>query len=432
MGLLSGSTFRGIVGGIASAYVDRREEAKKNIAKYQEQVRNRVDKINEKKQDVFEEFDTDLKSYNAVLQIAGSNLKPQLDSYLMTNPDNLGVLTNLQPDQLKNTLRATEVSDAVEDFSQTRQSDYKIESDNLTQSLQDEVGIFKNQGTLFTKSLYERAEPTVQAITETVDDTRPLTRTATALPEGIPLGETAAFTGDAKIKSLQTFKELYYNPPISSQDTFQKPTLESDKGFSFIQGLETEYNSLVQKGYQGSLEDFFAEYQFSADQKALNRTFTPSYNKFENDFAPNSTFDSRLSTSFANALESEDFDGARQIIEGYESSSFEENNTKSKTLAKQLDDFEKGRIDTVPEEEAETTSIEQLRDVGPRPSLGGGAKGREARDNWDANYGNLLFRDGTLMTDAQKQYILENPGASRELFVKTKIDQENYKSLNNL
>ena len=406
MGLLSGSTFRGIVGGIASAYVDRREEAKKNIAKYQEQVRNRVDKINEKKQDVFEEFDTDLKSYNAVLQIAGSNLKPQLDSYLMTNPDNLGVLANLQPDQLKNTLRATEVSDAVEDFSQTRQSDYKIE--------------------------YERAEPTVQAITETVDDTRPLTRTATALPEGIPLGETAAFTGDAKIKSLQTFKELYYNPPISSQDTFQKPTLESDKGFSFIQGLETEYNSLVQKGYQGSLEDFFAEYQFSADQKALNRTFTPSYNKFENDFAPNSTFDSKLSTSFANALESKDFDGARQIIEGYESSSFEENNTKSKTLAKQLDDFEKRRIDTVPEEEAETTSIEQLRDVGPRPPLGGGAKGREARDNWDANYGNLLFRDGTIMTDAQKQYILENPRASRELFVKTKIDQENYKSLNNL
>jgi len=36
------------------------------------------------------------------------------------------------------------------------------------------------------------------------------------------------------------------------------------------------------------------------------------------------------------------------------------------------------------------------------------------------------------MTDAQKQYILENPRASRELFVKTKIDQENYKSLNNL
>ena len=28
MGLLSGSTFRGIVGGIASAYVDRREEAR--------------------------------------------------------------------------------------------------------------------------------------------------------------------------------------------------------------------------------------------------------------------------------------------------------------------------------------------------------------------------------------------------------------------
>ena len=84
MGLLSGSTFRGIVGGIASAYVDRREEAKKNIEKYQTQVKNRVEKINEKKENVFKEFEADMTSYNAVLQTAGSNLKPNLDSYLMT------------------------------------------------------------------------------------------------------------------------------------------------------------------------------------------------------------------------------------------------------------------------------------------------------------------------------------------------------------
>ena len=92
----------------------------------------------------------------------------------------------------------------------------------------------------------------------------------------------------------------------------------------------------------------------------------------------------------------------------------------------------KGITDTAPDDEKETTSIEQLRDVGPRPPLGGGAKGKEERDNWDANYGNLLFRDGTIITEAQKQYILENPRASKDLFVKTKIDQENYKSLNNL
>ena len=432
MGLLSGSAFRGIVGGIASAYVDRREEARNKISEFQERVRNRVDKVNEKKKDVFDEFDSDIKSYNAVLQIAGSNLKNNLDSYLMSNPDNLSVLANLQPDQLKNTLRETQVSDDIEDFTQTRQADYKIESDNLTQSLQDEVGIFKNQGTLFTKGLYEREAPTVQAITETVDDTRPLTRTATALPEGLPLGQTAAFTGDAKIKSLQTFKELYYNPPVTANDTFQKPTLTTDKGFNFIQDLEKDYNSLVQRGYQGNLEDFFAEYQFDVDQKALNRTFTPSYTKFDGDFAPNSKFDSNLTSAFTNALETEDYDGAKEIIEGYQSSSFDGNNAKAKTLNEQLDNAIKGITDTAPDDEKETTSVEQLRDVGPRPPLGGGTKGKEERDNWDANYGNLLFRDGTIITDAQKQYILENPRASKDLFVKTKIDQENYKSLNNL
>ena len=432
MGLLSGSTFRGIVGGIASAYVDRREEARNKISEFQERVRNRVDKVNEKKKDVFDEFDSDIKSYNAVLQIAGSNLKNNLDSYLMSNPDNLSVLANLQPDQLKNTLRETQVSDDIEDFTQTRQADYKIESDNLTQSLQDEVGIFKNQGTLFTKGLYEREAPTVQAITETVDDTRELPRVGTALPEGLPLGQTAAFTGDAKIKSLQTFKELYYNPPVTANDTFQKPTLTTDKGFNFIQDLEKDYNSLVQRGYQGNLEDFFAEYQFDVDQKALNRTFTPSYTKFDGDFAPNSKFDSNLTSAFTNALEAEDYDGAKEIIEGYQSSSFEGNNAKAKTLNEQLDNAIKGITDTAPDDEKETTSVEQLRDVGPRPPLGGGAKGKEERDNWDANYGNLLFRDGTIITDAQKQYILENPRASKDLFVKTKIDQENYKSLNNL
>ena len=47
MGLLSGSTFRGIVGGIASAYVDRREEAKKNIEKYQKQDEEKAKLIKE-------------------------------------------------------------------------------------------------------------------------------------------------------------------------------------------------------------------------------------------------------------------------------------------------------------------------------------------------------------------------------------------------
>jgi hypothetical protein len=432
MGLLSGSTFRGIVGGIASAYVDRREEAKDKISEFQERVRNRVDKVNKKKEDVFNEFETDIKSYNAVLQTAGSNLKPQLDTLLMTNPDDLSALLNLDQNQIKNRLNSVKVSDEVEDFSQTRKDAYKIKSDNLTQSLQDEVGIFKNQGTLFTKGLYERETPTVQAITETVDDTRPLPRVGTALPEGLPLGQTAAFTGDAKIKSLQTFKELYYNPPVTANDTFQKPTLTTDKGFNFIQDLEKDYNSLVQRGYQGNLEDFFAEYQFDVDQKALNRTFTPSYTKFDGDFAPNSKFDSNLTSAFTNALEAEDYDGAKEIIEGYQSSSFEGNNAKAKTLNEQLDNAIKGITDTAPDDEKETTSVEQLRDVGPRPPLGGGAKGKEKRDNWDANYGNLLFRDGTIITDAQKQYILENPRASKDLFVKTKIDQENYKSLNNL
>lgn len=432
MGLLSGSTFRGIVGGIASAYVDRREEAKNKISEFQERVRNRVDKVNEKKKDVFDEFETDITSYNAILQTAGSNLKPQLDSLLMTNPNELTLLSNLPQDQLKNRLDQIQISDSVEDFSQARQEDYKIESDNLTQSLQDEVGIFKNQGTLFTKGLYEREAPTVQSITESVDDTRPLSKVGTAAPEGLPLGKTSSFTGDAQIKSLQTFKELYYNPPVASGDTFQKPTLKSDKGFSFIQELETNYKQLVKKGYQGSLEEFFSEYQFDADQKALNNIFTPSYNKFKNDFAPNSNFDSNLTSAFTNALESDDFDGAKEIIEGYEASSFEGNNVKAKELTKQLDDFQSGITDTDSDNEKETASTQQLKDVGPRPPTGGGAEGREDRDNWDANYGNLLFRDGTVMTDAQKNYILENPNASKEQFVKKRIDLENYKSLNNL
>ena len=110
------------------------------------------------------------------------------------------------------------------------------------------------------------------------------------------------------------------------------------------------------RGYQGSLEDFFAEYQFDVDQKALNRTFTPSYGKFDGDFSPNSKFDSKLTSAFTSALESKDYDGAKQIIEGYQSSSFEGNTAKAKTLNEQLDNAIKGITDTVSEEEKETTS----------------------------------------------------------------------------
>ena len=171
----------------------------------------------------------------------------------------------------------------------------------------------------------------------------------------------------------------------------------------------------LKDGQEAIRFEIFAEYQFDVDQKALNRTFTPSYTKFDGDFAPNSKFDSNLTSAFTNALEAEDYDGAKEIIEGYQSSSFEGNNAKAKTLNEQLDNAIKGITDTAPDDEKETTSVEQLRDVGPRPPLGGGAKGKEERDNWDANYGNLLFRDGTIITDAQKQYILENPRASKDL-----------------
>ena len=124
MGLLSGSTFRGIVGGIASAYVDRREEAKKNIEKYQTQVKNRVEKINEKKENVFKEFEADMTSYNAVLQTAGSNLKPNLDSYLMTK--DIEGLINMNQTQLKNTLNNEPVLDEAQDFAEKTREDYKI------------------------------------------------------------------------------------------------------------------------------------------------------------------------------------------------------------------------------------------------------------------------------------------------------------------
>ena len=123
MGLLSGSTFRGIVGGIASAYVDRREEAKKNIEKYQTQVKNRVEKINEKKENVFKEFEADMTSYNAVLQTAGSNLKPNLDSYLMTKPNSLAYLNNLSLPELKKELDNTEVIDEAKDFAEKTKED---------------------------------------------------------------------------------------------------------------------------------------------------------------------------------------------------------------------------------------------------------------------------------------------------------------------
>ncbi len=433
MGLLSGSTFRGIVGGIASAYVDRREEARNKISEFQERVRNRVDKVNEKKKDVFDEFETDVIDYNAILQTAGSNLKGNLDSYLMTNPTNLGFLKNLPTADLKKELQNTPVSEDVQDFAEKTKSDYKIESENLTQSLQDEVGIFKNQGTLFTKGLYEREAPTVQSITETVDDTRELPRVGKARPEGVLAGQVPYTTKD-QINYRTTFQKLYFVPDVSNPSVLVRPDVktattqdEKDKATQ-LNVIDTKYDSYVNNGYNVDRNSFYSEYLFKQD----NPTYIASFDVFDDgDFTGNSKEASVFKQDFTDYLEADKPEDAARVINILKSSSFEDTQELANQLQLQLDEYDKDP-EKFESEEKETTSTEQLKDVGPRPPAGGGAERKEERDNWDANYGNLLFRDGTLMTDAQKKYTLENPNTSKDQFVKKRIDVENYKSLNNL
>ena len=432
MGLLSGSTFRGIVGGIASAYVDRREEARNKISEFQERVRNRVDKVNEKKKDVFDEFEADVTTYNALLQSAGSNLKPNLDSYLMTKPKSLTYLNNLSLPELKQELNNTEVIDEAKDFAEKTKEDYKIQSDNLTQSLQDEVGIFRNQGTLFTKGLYEREAPTVQAITETVDDTRELSRVDKARPEGVLAGQIPYTTKD-QINYRTTFQKLYFVPDVTNSSVLVKPNAqtattqeEKDKAAQ-LAVIDNIYDGYVNNGYNVDRNSFYSEYLFKQD----NPTYESSFDVFKDDFTGDSKEASTYKEDFSNYLEADRPDDAATVIGILSGSSFNNTQELAKELQLQLDEYLKAPKE-FESEEKETTSIEQLRGVGPRPPSGGGAKGKEDRDTWDANYGNLLFRDGTIMTDAQKKYISENPKANKDLFVKIKIDQENYKSLNNL
>ena len=437
MGLLSGSAFRGIVGGIASAYVDRREEARNKISEFQERVRNRVDKVNEKKKSVFDEFEADVTTYNALLQSAGSNLKPNLDSYLMTKPNSLTYLNNLSLPELKKELDNTEVIDEAKDFAEKTKEDYKIQSDNLTQSLQDEVGIFKNQGTLFTKGLYEREAPTVQAITETVDDTRELSRVDKARPEGVLAGQIPYTTKD-QINYRTTFQKLYFVPDATNPSVLVKPnaqtatTQEEKDKVARLAVIDNLYDSYVNNGYNVDRNSFYSEYLFEQD----NPTYEASFEVFGNDFTTNSKEGVQIKQDFSDYLAEDKPEDAARVISILRASSFESNQELAKELQLELDKYNDAP-EEFESEEKETTSIEQLRDVGPRPPLGGGAKGKEDRNNWDANYSKLLFNDGTIMTEIQKQYIIDNfdgdfTKQSKDQFVKKRIDQENYKSLNNL
>ena len=391
MGLLSGSTFRGIVGGIASAYVDRREEAKKNIEKYQTQVKNRVEKINEKKENVFKEFEADMTSYNALLQTAGSNLKPNLDSYLMTK--GIEGLINMNQTQLKNTLNNEPVLDEAQDFAEKTREDYKIESDNLTQSLQDEVGIFKNQGTLFTKSLYDRATPAVQRITETVDDTRPLTRVSAAQPEGLPLNQ-ASFTSQAYINSLDNFKIKNFN-----YDSVNKVYTEPVKGepkFENFNNINMKYEDAKSRGFEGSKDDYFSEYQFTEDAKAQGKTYTPTYNNFVNDFLPNSLYQQGIEGQFNDLINKEvlsegDVTFANNIINEYLNSSSKENQEKGESFKEQLDLIVKDKFDEdAPDTETPLTAEKDR--VEPRPKRGDPGYTIQKVRAWDRKYGGKYDR----------------------------------------
>jgi hypothetical protein len=285
------------------------------------------------------------------------------------------------------------VLDEAQDFAEKTREDYKIESDNLTQSLQDEVGIFKNQGTLFTKSLYDRATPAVQRITETVDDTRPLTRVSAAQPEGLPLNQ-ASFTSQAYINSLDNFKIKNFN-----YDSVNKVYTEPVKGepkFENFNKINIQYEDAKSRGFEGSKDDYFSEYQFTEDAKAQGKTYTPTYNNFVNDFLPNSLYSQGIEGQFNDLINKEvlsegDVTFANNIINEYLNSSSKENQEKGESFKEQLDLIVKDKFDEdAPDTETPLTAEKDR--VEPRPKRGDPGYTIQKARAWDRKYGGKYDR----------------------------------------
>ena len=164
MGLLS---FRDIAIGAGEAYLDKRQEARKNIIDFSTRAFNKAEELKSKYQEGYKMKKKQSDDFKFVATRVGESYLPQLNSF-MNQGGQLEQFNDLEISQVKDFLDAPQYKEKQEDFLPTLSQQNKLSAEELNNDLQSQLNIFNNTASVFTKDIVSKGVEGVRADVGTI------------------------------------------------------------------------------------------------------------------------------------------------------------------------------------------------------------------------------------------------------------------------
>ena len=212
MGLLS---FRDIAIGAGEAYLDKRQEARKNIIDFSTRAFNKAEELKAKYQEGYEAKKKKADDFKFVATRVGETYLPQLNSF-MNQGGQLEQFNDLDISQVKNILDEPQYKEKQEDFLPTLAQQNKLSAEDLNKDLQNQLNIFNNTASVFTKDIITRGVEGVRADVGTIKEQDIDTRVA--------VGPGVQTSTQPTIADINKNKNTYEKTKIVTKDDFGNET----------------------------------------------------------------------------------------------------------------------------------------------------------------------------------------------------------------
>ena len=381
MGLLSARGLRQIAIGAGNEYLDKRQEMRDKIEEFRTRAADKKETLQKEYNAYYKEEKGNMQTFKNIATIVGENYTDQLNSFVMSGGD-LNSLSQLDSNGIVDKLSTQKPVEGQVSYLDKVSGDIKLKNEEVNQSLQDQVGLYKGTSTLFTRGIEERGIKDIQSDVGTISAGEPID---TKFSAGKSIDITELRPND-RITAQKLLTDLYGDPN------------DPDGGYNIetIQPLLNKADIMIENGFDGTQQQAMEELIFKQQYDNYNGT--------------NLDFLTPVSQNDPQILELE-----KVFVEANSETAdliiLQDAVNKIKPLNKfKAEEYQIFINEIKAEREGKTntdgtvTVEETPAKVEPRPpSFGGGAEGKAKREAWDLQYGNTHFNDGTLMSPAQQE-----------------------------
>ena len=391
MGLLSARGLRQIAIGAGESYLDKRQEMRDKIEEFRTRAADKKETLQKEYNAYYKEEKGNMQTFKNIATIVGKNYTDQLNSFVMSGGD-LNSLSQLDSNGIVDKLSTQKPVEGQVSYLDKVSEDIKLKNEEVNQSLQDQVGLYKGTSTLFTRGIEERGIKDIQSDVGTISAGDPID---TKFSAGKSI-EKSNLTNKDITEITKGFDDLYYKE--IAQDEYEYDTEDPKVIEIFNKSKILQENAKLQ-GIE--INDITARAEILYSQQ---------YDWYKGDNLQYLTPQSINSPEVKSIIEEFDnnISGETDLsgLQTYVDKVLPLNKYAAEMLQNKLKEEIAER-----EQKTNTDDTVTVEDVVPkRPDLKGIALGSKKRkekqaeiEAWDSKYGNTHFDDGTLMTVTQQE-----------------------------